>query len=298
MNELIHKDIIKQITLNDIKWELNPFPHAIIDNFLPQEIFKKISESLDNVDNFDDIKKEFTSHVEYKKKVYGDSDLKGNLKLPVEILGSQIIKKIFERYLNVNNVISLTDWDNYGGYFPFHSMKTGGLLGTHVDHSHSRDNLLHIANAIYYASSDWREDWGGETFFSNQTGFKIIKKIEPKPNRVVLFVHSSSSFHGVQKIHCPEKINRNTYYMDYYISDNQFPNLLKNLKNNSLDLRFTFHSTTFIPLFPFGLNSFKLKFLKSKNTYKYILKYLRYLISIHIFGYKLTGYLKKIFYQN
>ena len=299
MNKLIYQDSIKQVSFENLNWFSDPFPHAIIDDFLPEEIFKTISRSLDSVDDFDDVKKEFSSHVEYKKKVYGDGDLKGNLKLPVEILGSKKIKEIFEKYLNVRNIVSLTDWNNYGGYFPFHSMKSGGLLGTHVDHSHSRDNLLHIANAIYYASNDWKESWGGETIFSDKTGFKLIKKIYPKPNRLVLFVHSSLSFHGVKTINSPEKINRNTYYMDYYISDNQLSNLLKNIREKcSINLKYTFHSTTFIPFFPFGFKSFKFKYLIEKNTYRYIIKYLRYLLAIHIFGYNFTGYIKKKFYKN
>jgi Rps23 Pro-64 3,4-dihydroxylase Tpa1-like proline 4-hydroxylase len=75
-------------------------------------------------------------------------------------------------------------------------MKTGGLLGAHVDHSHSaNDNkLLHVANAIFYVSQKWDEAWGGETLLFNSTGFKIIKKISPKPNRLILFIHSSTSF--------------------------------------------------------------------------------------------------------
>ena len=288
--------ITNKIKNLNIKWDYEPFPHTVIDNFLPSNNFKKISENLKLINNFKDLKKNFSTHVEFNKKVYGDKDLSGELKIPVNILGSKLIKNIFEKFLNVKNMISLADWENYGGYYPFHSMNTGGVLGAHVDHSHSEDDLLHVANAIYYVSDKWDESWGGETFFSNDIGTKIVKKIIPKPNRLVLFIHSSQAFHGVNKISSPSDIKRNTYYMDYYIKDSEFIKMIDNQKKNiGKSLNYTHHTTTFIPLFPIGLKSFEIKFLGMKNTYKYILKYMQYLIARFIFGYQFSGFLKKLF---
>ena len=64
-------------------------------------------------------------------------------------MGSQALKEIFETHLNIKKMVSLSDWSDYGGYFPLHSMKSGGLLGIHVDHSHSKSELLHMANSIF-----------------------------------------------------------------------------------------------------------------------------------------------------
>ena len=154
------EEIIKErIKSSQISWKNNPFPHAILDNFLPDELFEKISLSSNLVEDIDNFKKSFTSHVELNKKVYGNNDLKGDLRLPVDIIGGNTLKKILENYLDIEGLISLNDWKNYGGYYPYHTMKTGGLLGAHVDHSHSaNDNkLLHVANAIFYVSQKWDE---------------------------------------------------------------------------------------------------------------------------------------------
>ena len=35
--------MIGNIDPKNVSWELDPFPHAIIDDFLPNELFKKIS---------------------------------------------------------------------------------------------------------------------------------------------------------------------------------------------------------------------------------------------------------------
>ena len=68
MNELIKN----RLSNTKINWENHPFPYAIIDNFLPDEVFKKITDGLQDVNKFQDLKKKFSSHVELNKKVYGD----------------------------------------------------------------------------------------------------------------------------------------------------------------------------------------------------------------------------------
>ena len=295
------EEIIKErIKSSQISWKNNPFPHAILDNFLPDELFEKISLSSNLVGDIDNFKKSFTSHVELNKKVYGNNDLKGDLRLPVDIIGGNTLKKILENYLDIEGLISLNDWKNYGGYYPYHTMKTGGLLGAHVDHSHSaNDNkLLHVANAIFYVSQKWDEAWGGETLLFNSTGFKIIKKISPKPNRLILFIHSSTSFHGVSKTNSPSEITRNTYYMDYYVNDTQIKKLRENLKKKiNIELKYRYHSTLFIPLFPIELKSFSIISIFKKSTYVYLFKYFRYLIGRYLLGYNSSIHLKKLSFK-
>ncbi len=98
----------------------------------------------------------------------------------------------------------------------------------------------------------------GETILFNKFGLIPKVFIEPKPNRLVLFIHSNQSFHGVNTILCPSKTTRNTYYMDYYINRKDINKLNDNLKSLGLKnkLFYTYHPTTFIPFFPLGIRSF------------------------------------------
>ena len=77
---------------------------------------------------------------------------------------------------------------------------------------------------------------------------------------MILFIHSNTSFHGVNRILCPDEVIRKTYYMDYYINPSDIPLLNDNIRNSGLKkgLKFTHHTTTFIPFFPLGIKSFKL----------------------------------------
>ena len=295
---IIEKNLKERISQFKINWEMDPFPHAIIDNFLPPEIFTKIINGLSHVDSFQDVKKKFQSHVEFNKNVYGDSDLNELAKLPIDILGGSNVKEIFRKFLNGQKLISLCDWPDYGGYYPFHSMITGGVLGAHVDHSHSRDGDLHVANSIFYVSPKWKESWGGETILFNHIGTKAMKKVVPAPNRLILFIHSSSSFHGVNTIFSPAGVQRSTYYMDYYIHEKELSHVYKALKNKGCkNLVYSFHGTSFVPFFPLGVKSFKIKFIFMKSTYPYLGAFLKYMIVRFLLNNRLGRSLRKIKYM-
>ena len=209
----------------NVQWVLEPFPHAIVDNFLPDEIFDEISNLLHNLYEIKDIKKRFTTDLEFNKNVYGIGSLDNITKLPIQILGSLKIKKLLQNFIGNISLISLNDYKDFGGYYPFHSMKENGFLGSHVDHSRSKTGEIHMANSVYFASKEWDKNLGGEIILFNSTGYKPKIFIEPKPNRLVLFLHTSSTFHGVNFISKNAKFNRFSYYMDYYIDKKDLLNL-------------------------------------------------------------------------
>mgnify|MGYP001392503834 CR=1 FL=1 len=260
-----------------------PFPHIIIDDFFPKDFFKLLHKA--NV-NMKDIKKSFTGVIE-NKKVFSVKGLDTIASLPIQILGGKLGKRLVNHLTYGENeyeendlkVLSMNDFEEYGGYYPFHTMTSGGILGSHVDHSNnSNQEYTHFANIIYYSHEDWKSDWGGSTLLFDKFGFKIIKKVFPRPNRLIVFLHfSSTSFHGVDKIFCPKGIERNTYYMDYYLDNNDFQNCLRYLNKNKPDkFRTWYHGTTFIPFLPLGLKKFSFKNFFDLTNFTYIYYYVLY----------------------
>ncbi len=277
------------------KWETYPFPHTVIDNFLPNKLFKKLNDGFKKKGKLKDKKKKFETHVELNKTVYGDKDLDNLHQLPIKILGGDLTKNLIQKQIGKIKIISLCEWKDYGGYYPFHVMGNGGVLGSHVDHSHSKYGDLHVANSIFYSSPTWKKSWGGETILFDSSGLKIKKKIYPKPNRLIIFIHSALAFHGVNLVKSPKNKKRSTYYMDYYINDKNLDQLKKNLKKNNFNkTKYTYHSTSFLPLFPLGLTSFNLKAFLKKNTYPYFLIYLKYLTTRFFFNYNFVKKVKQI----
>ena len=149
-----------------LKWTLAPFPHVVIDNFLLQEVFDRITNDIRVSPKSEVIQRQFDTYIESKKKIYYDHDLSNTAAIPVGVLESNLIKGLISEFLNDSDVTSMSEQYLYGGYSPYHEMESGGILGSHVDHSFSKDNKnLHVGNAIFYASNYWHPDWGGETIF-------------------------------------------------------------------------------------------------------------------------------------
>ena len=261
-----------------IKWELNPFPYAIVDNYLDKDHFKELIKELDTIKP--ELQSKFSSALE-EKNIYKYMSLKKNSKNLVDKVGSKEIKDIISSFSGGLQILSLGETENFSGYSTFHLTKSKGMLGSHVDHSDIENGkYFHIANTIFYASSKWEKGWGGETILYSNSGLipKVI--IEPLPNRLIIFIHSANSFHGVKEYTPIDKTYRKTFYHDYYIHKNSKTKFIEFVnKNRNKKLIFSKHGTTFIPFFPNGIQDISIRKLFSLTNFKYIHAYFIYLIN-------------------
>ena len=75
----------------------------------------------------------------------------------------------------------------------------GGALGTHIDGNYNdQTGLNRRLNAIIYLTKDWKKKYGGTLGLYNSNGKKLIKSIEPKFNRLIIFNTNDYSYHGIQ----------------------------------------------------------------------------------------------------
>jgi hypothetical protein len=263
----------------DVKWYVDPFPYAVIDDFLPLEIFQKLRGALDEARQKINLQVKFNTDAE-SKEVFTDKNLPSEALQLIEIMGSEDFKKILSEYCHIKRekIISMLDTPGYSGLSPFHISQKGDFLGAHVDHSVLQyTDLVHFANTIYYCSDDWHESWGGQTLLFSSYGTTIKTLIEPKPNRLLIFIHSSTSFHGASKYYGP--VERRTFYHDYYVKKSEMGELAKALKSSfKVNFRHVEHSTTFLPYIPFGLSSFKVSSILSRRNIIYLYYYFIYII--------------------
>lgn len=263
----------------EINWVLDPFPHAVIDNYLKQEDFNKLLEELDKYDN--NILSEFSTALE-NKQIFNNDNLNENAKKLIDHLGSYKIKDIISSFVGNLRILSLAETENFSGYSTFHVTKYNGILGSHVDHSDIQNGeYIHIANAIFYASANWEKDWGGETIFYSRNGFYPKISIEPLPNRLIIFIHTSNSFHGVSSYRPKDnKVHRKTFYHDYYIKNiDQLKFLQKVNFERQKKLKIFKHGTTFIPFFPNGIKNLSIKKIISLTNFKYLSSYFLYFLN-------------------
>jgi hypothetical protein len=258
----------------------NPFPHYIIDNFLPPETFADLVNAVLAQQAL--LKRQFETSLEAGKSVHGNEGMNAAANIPIKLLGGEFGSKLIGELFGIEGVSSMFDRPNFGGYYPFHQMSTGGLLGSHIDHSFSTDRQIHVANCLFYASPHWPEEWGGETILFDRTGLREIVRVQPKPNRLLVFLHSSLAFHGVDVVKCPSSHKRMSYYMDYYASKENTCNAYARDQNtpSSGRIRTWKHGTIFVPFCPLGKFQFpdfsSAKRLKSEAVY--VFHYVKYLL--------------------
>ncbi len=239
----------------------NPFPYLVLDDFLESSYYRSLCDVLDG--EIQHMGKNFGSEVESQKSISLNSNLPDVVTDIVDTLNS-------DQWLN--NLKSLTGISTLTSTLVgnsmlanYHEMQSGGLLGSHVDHSHEPElGLPHVLNIIIYLSADWKREFGGATLFYDKNGVSPLAKIEYRPNRAVIFLHTPYSFHGVDRLLNNGSIKRRTLYVDYYsTSINPFGHLELNFSNKWFK-----HDTTFrLPNFN---EYFKIKNLNySKAFIKY-----------------------------
>ena len=222
----------------------------IIHNFLSNKNFQSCIKALDRIQHNKGDSKASTL-IEKEKVVFKIEGLDTEILKIIEFQGGEEAKKQVGILTGwTGKIYSLLEIDGFAGYAPMHRMQNGGFLGSHVDHSYVNEgDLIHVANSIFYAVPKWEDNWQGETVFFDKTGYRKIQEVLPEPNKLVLFTHDSESFHGVNRITCPNDVARVTFYMDYYISkDDLYEFGKKYLKQTGEPFYHFKYLTMFLPL--------------------------------------------------
>jgi hypothetical protein len=216
----------------------------IIDNWFEQKWYNSILEEMQEIKNPEPELK-FDDGIQKKKVAHSANSNLGQLLKPfVDRLTGRDTLDLIRSITKIDQIIPLTMLPvEQTQYKYYHQMFDGGKLGSHVDHSklYDRrgkivdDDMVHFANAIFYV--DIEMNYSGATEFFGPFGLGESKKrIKPLNNRLLLFQHTSSSFHGVDTYKSPNKKPRTTIYMDYYTH-----------KKNLDPSKYWTHRTTFVP---------------------------------------------------
>lgn len=173
-----------------------PFNYIVFDDFLDVNFAKKLEASFFD---YDSTKWHvYSNAIEEKKTCNIWNEFNDHLyKYFFEINSAAFVEKLSE-FTGLNLI---PDNGLHGGGLHIHS--GGGNLNPHLDYSiHPKLGLQRKINIIYYCSSDEQLLEGGYGALglwegtSDEPG-KLIKSIEPKYNRAVIFDTSQNSWHGL-----------------------------------------------------------------------------------------------------
>ena len=204
---------LKQFQFDKKKFrESSPFPHLIIDDFLPDNVALEILNSFPS-------KKDifWTPYIHFNEYKFGCSDYD---KFPYSI------KKIFDVLLSEEFCHELSilldtkifsDPQLIGG--GLHQTFRNGYLNIHSDFSHHPHNIKwkRKLNLIIYFNKDWPASNKGNLELWDKDKKQCVQSITPDFNRAVLFLTDNDSLHGSPEIvNCKKEESRKSIALYYY----------------------------------------------------------------------------------
>ncbi len=198
--------------------EAVPFPHVVIDDFLPQEHAEFLLQHFPPPDHR--IWKEKTHASQYRKLSSGGarpfSRLEPAFALAMQEFNTWKLLTFLEALTGIAKL--LPDPYFLGG--GIHQILKGGMLDIHTDfNDHQKIDLYRCLNVLIYLNPGWEPSWGGclELWDGGAQGGKCVKAIPPIFNRAVVFQTDKRSFHGHPKEwNAPEPITRKSIALYYY----------------------------------------------------------------------------------
>jgi Rps23 Pro-64 3,4-dihydroxylase Tpa1-like proline 4-hydroxylase len=232
-------------------WRAEPYPHVALDNFFPADFFARLTRSMQEVAQRAQASHNYDSDIERKKQCFTEDAFDGNLWQAARYLSGPAFTSYLETLLEVTGLIPLTALKALSSRTYFHVSSGGGFLGSHVDQSYLGRRLMkkyiHVCSCVFYGSPEWRAEYGGHTVLFNRTGREAISTVECRPNRTNVFLHTSTSFHGVSEMTTERK--RYSLYMDYYLPQRLLDTLKDSIVRNKArcEPKYWLHNVTFIP---------------------------------------------------
>lgn len=198
----------------DIEVNNTPFNNIIIDNFLDDEYYNKIVNSLP--DNITDDFWKYYNPIEVKYVLDKKDKISTEINNLVRHLSDDTFVNKLRHIFNINDIE--VDDTLHGSGIHFHPRY--GRLNMHLDYEKHPilENRQRRLNIIYYLNNEWKEEWNGATELWNADMTECVSKCYPSKNKAIIFETSEMSWHGVPEIiKCPEGMYRKTLAL-YYIS--------------------------------------------------------------------------------
>ena len=171
----------------------NPFPHIVIDGFLPDEIAEKVLQLFPEK-NFKDFAQPEYDDFQVKKLGQVQKSYFLNIDPWLRYIIYEFNSMAFLEYLEMlTGIKGLIPDPHYRGG-AFHSILPGGKLAVHADFNvDRRRKLRRCLNVLIYLNKDWPDDYGGHLELWNEDMTVCEKKVAPLFNRAVIFNTTSTS---------------------------------------------------------------------------------------------------------
>jgi hypothetical protein len=190
----------------------HPFPHIVIDDFLPAEPVERALAAFPSPDDLD--WQRFRNPNERKLAYAVAERMPAAIREVLYFLNAPPVLDFLERMTGIPALIP----DPYFTGGGLHQIEPGGHLGVHADfNAYERLQLDRRLNLLLYLNHDWEEAWGGHLELWDERMSHCEKRVLPVFNRCVVFSTTDTSYHGHPvPLGCPPGRFRRSLATYYY----------------------------------------------------------------------------------
>lgn len=193
----------------------DPFPHIVLEDFLPQPVIEQALQSFP----MDPLKSDVVFDMDYAghhKRQILPYDCNKSAQELFHFFNSGPVLRFLEGLTGISGLIP----DPYFSGGGFHEISRGGLLGVHADFRiNDKLHLERRLNLLIYLNPGWKEEWGGQLELWDKKMQSCRSKVFPLLNRCVVFSTDADSFHGhPDPLNTPDHIKRRSMALYYYTS--------------------------------------------------------------------------------
>ena len=189
-----------------------PFPHVVIDDFLPAPLLEACLAEFDRSRHDQQVM--FDRPQERLKRQYLPDELSPQMRAFFYGFNSRPFLRLIENITGIKGLIP----DPYFSGGGFHEIHTGGHLSVHADFNHHVVmNLERRINVLIYLNHGWEDAYGGQLELWENDMSACARSIIPEFNRCVIFNTTSNSNHGnPHPVAHPDGISRKSIALYYY----------------------------------------------------------------------------------
>jgi hypothetical protein len=191
----------------------DPFPHIVIDEFLPESLAETVLANFPPDARANDVLYE-GGVFEHRKRQISPNDCNGQARCIFGFFNSGPVIEFLEGLTGIEGLIPDPYFDGGG----FHEISRGGKLGVHADFRINRRlHLQRRINLLFYLNKNWQGSYGGHLELWDKAVKTRVHSIAPVFNRCVVFNTERDSYHGhPDPLNVPEGLTRKSAALYYY----------------------------------------------------------------------------------
>ena len=195
-----------------------PFPHVVLDSFLPPEVIEMALENFPTESLASDRVFDMGYAGLHKRQVL-PAECNGAVRSLFHFFNSQPMLEFLEGLSTIPGLIP----DPYFVGGGFHETSRGGKLGVHADFRINQQLHLHRRmNVIVYLNPQWDEAYGGHLELWDRKMTQRVKSVAPIFNRCVIFNTDADSYHGhPDPLTTPDGLTRRSMALYYYTASRE-----------------------------------------------------------------------------